>query len=445
MKKSYDLVLAQLISNDSIQSSQLVERINCFITSPIVNACLIQQSSEECCVSGTEVLTEDGKWIKVDKLKVGDRILSANENLEFYYANVTAMAIKHVDEHLYKIESDKISQVVTKGHRIPFVYNGKLRIKKAKDVYSFHGIVGKALGLYSIPKIGNQLPDSKLMDVTYELVGDFTITKVKMDTLVYCPTVSGGLFVCRYDGKVSLTGNCVHSDSYSVMAEDICQDTDRIYSMWKYDEELAIKNKAVADMYQMLYNSDDPTEEDLLLAFVANNCLENIVFLGGFAFFFSIEDILPSTSEMISEIAKDEILSHVPLFANIFRTAVQESFNGVVPEEVVKKAHAMITMISEAEKRWTNYVANGVILGFSDRTIKVFIEHQANEVCKNMGIPPVYEDHSNEDNPLLKLVKDHVKGGEVATKTLFFEGNVADYSKAAVKMDLDLDDLNLDD
>ena len=62
-----------------------------------------------------------------------------------------------------------------------------------------------------------------------------------------------------------------------------------------------------------------------------------------------------------------------------------------------------------------------------------------------MGIPPVYEDHSNEDNPLLKLVKDHVKGGEVATKTLFFEGNVADYSKAAVKMDLDLDDLNLDD
>jgi ribonucleoside-diphosphate reductase, beta subunit len=445
MKKSYDLVLAQLISNDSIQSSQLVERINCFVTSPIVNACLIQQAAEECCISGTEVLTEDGKWIKVDKLKVGDRILSANENLEFYYANVTAMTIKHVDEYLYKIESDKISQVVTKGHRIPFVYNGKLRVKKVKDVYSFHSIVGKALSLYSIPNIGNQLPDSKLIDVTYGLVNDFAITKEKMDTLVYCPTVSGGLFVCKYDGKVSLTGNCVHSDSYSVMAEDICQDTDRIYSMWKYDEELAIKNKAVADMYQMLYNSDDPTEEDLLLAFVANNCLENIVFLGGFAFFFSIEDILVGSGELIAEIAKDEILSHVPLFANIFRTAIAESFNGVVPEEVVKKAHAMITMISEAEKRWTNYVANGTILGFSDRTIKVFIEHQANEVCKNMGIPPVYEDHSNEDNPLLKLVKDHVKGGEVATKTLFFEGNVADYSKAAVKMDLDLDDLNLDD
>lgn len=303
MKKSYDLVLAQLISNDSIQSSQLVERINCFVTSPIVNACLITQSMEECMVGDTEVLLEEGKWIRLDELKVGDRILSTNENLEFYYANVTTMTTKHVNEFLYKIESNKISQVVTKGHRIPFIYNGKLHIKKAKDIYSFHNVVGKALSLYSIYKIGNQLPDSRLIEITREQVNDFTITRVQMDTLVYCPTVSGGLFVCRHDGKVSLTGNCVHSDSYSVMAEDICQDTDRIYSMWKYDEELAIKNKAVADMYQMLYNSDDPTEEDLLLAFVANNCLENIVFLGGFAFFFSIEDAMVGTSEMISEIS----------------------------------------------------------------------------------------------------------------------------------------------
>ena len=29
------------------------------------------------------------------------------------------------------------------------------------------------------------------------------------------------------------------------MAEDICQDTNRIYELWKYDEELALKNKAV--------------------------------------------------------------------------------------------------------------------------------------------------------------------------------------------------------
>ena len=303
MKKSYDLVLAQLISNDSIQSSQLVERINCFVTSPIVNACLIQQSAEECMTGETEVLTEEGKWIRLDELKLGDRILSANENLDFYFTNVTTMTIKHIDDYLYRIESDKISQVVTKGHRVPFLYNGKLRIKKAKDLCSLHGTAGNKVSLFAITGIGNERADSKLIETNIDLVNDFTITKYKTTAIVYCPSVSGSLFVCRHRGIVSLTGNCVHSDSYSVMAEDICQDTDRIYTMWKYDEELAIKNKAVADMYQMLYNSDDPTEEDLLLAFVANNCLENIVFLGGFAFFFSIEDILPASSEMLSEIS----------------------------------------------------------------------------------------------------------------------------------------------
>lgn len=251
----------------------------------------------------TEVLTKEGKWIRLDELKLGECILSANENLEFYFTNVTTITIKYIDDYLYRIESDKISQVVTKGHRMPFLYNSKLRIKKTKDLCSLYNAAGNKVSLFAITGIGNERADSKLIETNIDLVNNFTITKYKTTAIVYCPSVSGGLFVCRHRGIVSLTGNCVHSDSYSVMAEDICQDTDRIYTMWKYDEELALKNKAVADMYQMLYNSDDPTEEDLLLAFVANNCLENIVFLGGFAFFFSIEDAMVGTSEMISEIS----------------------------------------------------------------------------------------------------------------------------------------------
>jgi ribonucleoside-diphosphate reductase beta chain len=46
-KRAYDLVLAQLIANDSIQANQLMDKINAYITSPIVNACLIKQACEE--------------------------------------------------------------------------------------------------------------------------------------------------------------------------------------------------------------------------------------------------------------------------------------------------------------------------------------------------------------------------------------------------------------
>lgn len=142
-KEAYDLFLAQLITNDSIQSSQLVERINSYITSPIISAALIQQSAEE----------------------------------------------------------------------------------------------------------------------------------------------------------------VTHSDSYAVMAEDICQDTDRIYDLWLHNEELYLKNKAVADMFSVLYNGDDPTPEDLLVAFGANQVLENMVFPVGFVFFFSIEKTMIGTSAMLTEIS----------------------------------------------------------------------------------------------------------------------------------------------
>ena len=46
-KRSYDLVLAQLIADDSIQTNQLADRINPYITSPIINACIITQDMEE--------------------------------------------------------------------------------------------------------------------------------------------------------------------------------------------------------------------------------------------------------------------------------------------------------------------------------------------------------------------------------------------------------------
>ena len=97
-----------------------------------------------------------------------------------------------------------------------------------------------------------------------------------------------------------------HSQSYAVMAEEICQDTDRIYNMHNHDEELMLKNKAVEEMYMHLYDGDDPSVEDLLMAMVANQILEELVFPGGFVALFSLATKLPGSSEMASEIMKDE-------------------------------------------------------------------------------------------------------------------------------------------
>ena len=312
-KRSYDLVLAQLIANDSIQTNQLMDRINCYITSPIVNACLARQSSEE----------------------------------------------------------------------------------------------------------------------------------------------------------------STHSKSYAVMAEDIACDTDRIYNMHKFIPELAKKNKAVENLYESLYKepiidintyiptieeldlsnltngevikivkqktieycnsvSRDPSDEDMLLAFGANQILEELVFPGGFATILSLGNKMSGSAEMIAEIMKDETLSHVQLFKSIFRSTVIESFDGKIPVSVQNKLKIMIGDMVEAEKEWTKFATQN-LMGFSDRTIDIFVEEQANSVCSNLGLIPMYEKH--KENPLKKILVKNLKGGEHESRTAFFECNTVDYSKGSVEVD----------
>lgn len=117
----------------------------------------------------------------------------------------------------------------------------------------------------------------------------------------------------------------------------------------------------------------------------------------------------------------------------------------MVPKAVIDKIHQMVVHMTQAEIRWTKYVTKD-ILGFSDESIRIFIEGQANSVCRNLGIPLLYKEEPISNNPLLASVLEHIKGGEVDTKTLFFEGNVADYTKTGPKMDTDnLDSIDWDD
>lgn len=105
----------------------------------------------------------------------------------------------------------------------------------------------------------------------------------------------------------------VHSNSYAVMAEDICQDTERIYNMHHHDEELRLKNQVVENMYNSLYSAykdnnngtytyTPPSKEDILMIVVANQILESLIFPGGFAVLLSLENKMIGTASMVKEI-----------------------------------------------------------------------------------------------------------------------------------------------
>lgn len=247
----------------------------------------------------------------------------------------------------------------------------------------------------------------------------------KIDTFITSPVVCACL--ARQAFEESL-----HSESYSIMAEDICKDNDRIYNLHLYDEELALKNKAVADMYLELYQGEDPDKEDILMACVANQILEGLVFLGGFVSMYSLENKMSGTCEMIEEIQKDEMLSHIVLFKYIYRTILSEEFDNQVPEKIKIQAKNLIMSMVEAEKRWLTYITKGII-GFSERSIEAFIYKAANDICINLNLERIYEDQSV--NPLYKLLQSRLSDGNQEQRPNFFEVNVTNYNKNGMNDD----------
>lgn len=218
-----------------------------------------------------------------------------------------------------------------------------------------------------------------------------------------------------------------HSKSYQVCVEEVCGgDYDRVYNLHKTEPALARKNRAVADMYAVLNETDDPSIRELQMAAAANQILEELVFPGGFVTMWALalSESLSGTMSMISFIERDETATHVPLFKNIFAASVREY---ALEEATVDDISCMILDMVIEEKIWTKHISSS-ILGFSDQAIDLFIEHKGNSVCNNLRIPLLFNE--TDGGPLMSIVNkcSKVAINGVKTKTNFFEAPVADYS-----------------
>lgn len=212
-----------------------------------------------------------------------------------------------------------------------------------------------------------------------------------------------------------------HAMTYTAIAEEVCEDIDRIYNLHKYEPMLARKNNAVATMYDIVNNKDnEPTDSDLLLAFAANQILEQLVFPGGFVVLWSFG--LVGTDKAIQFIERDETGTHVPLFKNIFRTAVKQVG---MDNETKQKVLDLIKFMTNEEKIWTKHISKD-LMGFSETTVDMYIEYCANLICKNLKLDLLYPE--TDGGPLFKLYNVKSLLGNKAVKTNYFEKSVADYA-----------------
>ncbi len=218
-----------------------------------------------------------------------------------------------------------------------------------------------------------------------------------------------------------------HSKSYAVLL-DAAGNSDEVFDLYKHDIALNRKNQRIAEQFARYI--DGNSADEMLLSAMASVNLEGIYFLLGFSYIYVLGDKVPGARDMIKFIARDEINTHLPLFANIFKTIYKEN---KIPASVVDKAYEMIKEAVDIELEYGKYLLeNYPIMGLTEELMERTVYNYANDRLNKIGLEPIFE--QSGETYLQKLVEKHLRMNDVRSN--FFESNVSNYAKNS----LDLDD-----
>jgi len=220
----------------------------------------------------------------------------------------------------------------------------------------------------------------------------------------------------------------LHSLSYAFIGDDVLGELD-IYDLWKTDPKLLELAETINNNYSMFDTDEEPEPEDLAISCVASLALEGVSFPAGFLPLWAIGDTMTGSASMITEISRDELGSHLPLYGNFYKH-IQEDWDC----NVLKIRYATIEMLKRQvaiEIDYLKYSTEGV-LGFTDQAIEEFMHWIGNSRSRELGLGVQFP-VADASNGLIKIFKKYSIHND--TKTNFFEGSVKNYSKTALDMD----------
>ncbi|HEB9423516.1 TPA: ribonucleotide-diphosphate reductase subunit beta [Campylobacter jejuni] len=217
-----------------------------------------------------------------------------------------------------------------------------------------------------------------------------------------------------------------HSKSYAVMVEAICDNTDLIYEMEKYDETLREKNDFISSIYEEL--AGDVDDNKILLAMVANQILEGVYFYSGFTAIYALARAgkMLGSAQMIRFIQRDEI-THLLLFQNMINS-VRKERPDLFHDGNINKIYDMFKKAGDLEIKWGKYITQNQIMGFTDDIIEEYIHYLVDQRLSAINLDKLY----NAKHPI-KWVDDFSKFND--QKSNFFESKVTNYSKGSISFD----------
>jgi ribonucleoside-diphosphate reductase beta chain len=217
-----------------------------------------------------------------------------------------------------------------------------------------------------------------------------------------------------------------HSKSYAVLL-DAAGNSVEVFDLYKHDTALNRKNQRIANQFARYIEGN--SADEMLLSAMASVNLEGIYFLLGFSYIYVLGDKVPGARDMIKFIARDEINTHLPLFANIFKTIYKEN---KIASSIIDKSYEMITEAVDIELEYGKYLLeNYPIMGLTEELMEQTVYNYANDRLSKIGLEPIFP--QNPETYLQKLVEKHLHMNDVRSN--FFESNVSNYAKSSIDLD----------
>lgn len=154
----------------------------------------------------------------------------------------------------------------------------------------------------------------------YEELSSLNIAEIELNepTVFYCLTVPTSAFLIRYNNKISVTGNCLHSYSYThIIQQSFVNPTKTLDEVMSIEQIVKCKDSVVKyydkciDSVDKYYRGEIPRIDairDVWLALNTANALESVRFQLSFAcsFIFGQTGKLPGLARIVKLIQRDE-------------------------------------------------------------------------------------------------------------------------------------------
>lgn len=255
---------------------------------------------------------------------------------------------------------------------------------------------------------------------------------------VYCLETSTGAFVIRYKGTVSITGNTIHSRSYTHIIRNIVNDPSLIFDDIVVNEEILKRAEAISYYYDDLisytnyYNmlgegthvvngkeiviDKRELKKKIYLCLVCVNVLEAIRFYVSFAcsFAFAERELMEGNAKIIKLIARDEALhlTSTQHMINLMKSGQDDPEMKEIASELEQETIEIFKIAAEQEKDWCDYLfKDGSMIGLNKDILVQYVEYITNLRMKAIGLEPIYPKATQNPIPWINnwLSSDNVQ------------------------------------